>query len=205
MARRTASRIRLRAAGFILLGVAVAWLVSVIAVLSYSRRDDASEADAIVVLGAAQYVGRPSPVLKARLDHAVELYKRGMAPKLVLTGGIGVGDTTSEAAVSARYVMRKGVPDSAIMTENKGRTTRESIRAVASWMRAHNDTTAIFVSDPFHMLRLSVLAKRHGLVPLSSPTRTSPISESAQEEWKYVLSESVKVPYAWVFERSEAQ
>ena len=205
MARPKASRIRLRVAGFILLGVIMAWLVSIAAVLQHAKRDDATRADAIVVLGAAQYVGRPSPVLKARLDHAVELYERGMAPKLILTGGIGVGDTTSEAAVGARYVMRRGVPDSAIMTENKGRTTRESIRAVASWMRAHNDTTAIFVSDPFHMLRLSVLARRHGLVPLSSPTRTSPISESEKEEWKYVLSESVKVPYALLFERSEAQ
>jgi uncharacterized SAM-binding protein YcdF (DUF218 family) len=205
MARPKKSRIRLRVAGFILLGVLMAWLVSIAAVVQYAKRDDASKADAIVVLGAAQYVGRPSPVLKARLDHAVDLYERGMAPRLILTGGIGVGDTTSEAAVGARYVMRKGVPDSAIMTENQGRTTRESIRAVASWMRAHNDTTAIFVSDPFHMLRLSVLARRHGLVPLSSPTRTSPISESGKEEWKYVLSESVKVPYALLFERSETQ
>lgn len=205
MARRGVSRIRLRIAGLILVGVIAAWVVSVAAVLLYSRRDNAGHADAIVVLGAAQYVGRPSPVLKARLDHAVSLYKKGMAPRLVLTGGIGVGDTTSEAAVSARYVMRRGVPDSAIMTENKGRTTRESVQAVATWMRAHNDSTAIFVSDPFHMLRLSVLARRHGLVPLSSPTRTSPISESAQEEWKYVLSESVKVPYALLFERSVAQ
>jgi uncharacterized SAM-binding protein YcdF (DUF218 family) len=192
-------------AGFILAVVVVAWLVSVSAVMLFSRQDTARQADAIVVLGAAQYVGRPSPVLRARLDHAVSLYKKGLAPQLVLTGGIGVGDTTSEAAVSRRYVLTKGVPASAIITENKGRTTRESMAAVASWLRAHNDTTVILVSDPFHMLRLTVLARRHGLVPLASPTRTSPISSSARHEWKYVLSESVKVPFALLFERSVTQ
>ncbi len=192
-------------AGFILAVVVVAWLVSVSAVMLYSRQDTARPADAIVVLGAAQYVGRPSPVLRARLDHAVSLYKKGLAPQLVLTGGIGVGDTTSEAAVSRRYVLTKGVPASAIITENKGRTTRESVAAVASWLRAHNDTTVILVSDPFHMLRLTVLARRHGLVPHASPTRTSPISSSARQEWKYVLSESVKVPFALLFERSVTQ
>jgi uncharacterized SAM-binding protein YcdF (DUF218 family) len=205
MARRLATRIKLWLAGFILAVVVVAWLVSVSAVMLFSRQDTARPADAIVVLGAAQYVGRPSPVLRARLDHAVSLYKKGLAPQLVLTGGIGVGDTTSEAAVSRRYVLTKGVPASAIITENKGRTTRESMAAVASWLRAHNDTTVILVSDPFHMLRLTVLARRHGLVPLASPTRTSPISSSARHEWKYVLSESVKVPFALLFERSVTQ
>ena len=205
MARRRGSRTRLKIAGGILAVVALAWIVSISAVMFYARRDRATEADAIVVLGAAQYAGRPSPVLKARLDHAITLFEKGFAPRLVLTGGIGVGDTTSEAAVSRRYVMRRGVPDSAIVTEDEGRTTRESVSAVASWMRAHNDTTAIFVSDPFQMLRLAVLARRHGLAPLPSPTRTSPISKSAQEELKYVLSESVKVPYALLFERSVAQ
>ena len=192
-------------AGFILAVVVVAWLVSVSAVMLFSRQDTARQADAIVVLGAAQYVGRPSPVLRARLDHAVSLYKKGLAPQLVLTGGIGVGDTTSEAAVSRRYALTKGVPASAIITENKGRTTRESMAAVASWLRAHNDTTVILVSDPFHMLRLTVLARRHGLVPFASPTRTSPISNSSRQEWKYVLSESVKVPFALLFERSVTQ
>jgi len=205
MPRPRSSRRKLALAGSILAVIATAWILSVVAVLFYSRRDDARRADAIIVLGAAQYVGRPSPVLKARLDHAVSLYRQGLAPRMILTGGTGVGDTTSEAAVSRRYVLRKGVPDDAIVTEDEGRTTRQSVAAVAAWMHAHEDTTALFVSDPFHMLRLSVLARRHGLVPLSSPTRTSPISGSARQEWKYVVSESVKVPYALLFERSETQ
>lgn len=205
MTRWRSTRRRLAIVGSILAVLVAAWAMSVAWVMYYARRDDAGRADAIIVLGAAQYVGRPSPVLRARLDHAVALYEQGLAPVMVLTGGTGVGDTTSEAAVGRRYVLRKGVPDEAIVTENQGRTTRESVAAVAAWMHAHDDTTAIFVSDPFHMLRLSVLARRHGLVPLSSPTRTSPISGNARQEWKYVLSESVKVPYALLFERSEAQ
>ena len=178
------------------------WLASLAGVLLWARRDEARPAGAIVVLGAAQYVGRPSPVLRARLDHALALWRRGLAPRLILTGGTGVGDTTSEAAVGRRYVMRRGVPEHAVITENLGKTTRESMRAVAAFMRTQSDTTVILVSDPFHMLRLSVLARRLGLVPYTSPTRTSPISANPGEEWKYVLSESLKVPWA-LFERRE--
>ena len=187
----------------VLIGVLLTvWLTSAAGVVFWSHRDEAEPADAIVVLGAAQYVGRPSPVLRARLDHALDLWRRGLAPRLILTGGTGVGDTTSEAAVGRRYVMRRGVPEQAVITENRGKTTRESMRAVAAFMRTQSDSTVILVSDPFHMLRLSVLARRLGLVPYTSPTRTSPISANRGEEWKYVLSESLKVPWA-LFERRE--
>src|SRR5947207_2666793 len=107
------------------------WLISAAAVLIWSSRDEARPAQAIVVLGAAQYAGRPSPVLRARLDHALELWNRHLASLLILTGGTGEGDTTSEAAVGRTYVRRRGVPDSAIVEENAGRTTSESMRAVA--------------------------------------------------------------------------
>src|SRR5688500_27533 len=96
----------------------IGWLAALAAVLHAARRDDAQAADAIVVLGAAQYAGRPSPVLQARLDHAVTLWRRGIAPRLVLTGGTGVGDTTSEAEVSWRYVMRWGVKVRACLLDN---------------------------------------------------------------------------------------
>jgi uncharacterized SAM-binding protein YcdF (DUF218 family) len=181
------------------------WLLSLLGVLIWARRDEAREADAIVVLGAAQYVGRPSPVLRARLDHAIALYHRGLAPRLVLTGGVGPGDTLSEAAVSRKYAVRRGVPDTAIYTENEGHTTRESLDAVADWLHAHRDTTVILVSDPFHMFRLSVLARQKGLVPLTSPTRTSPISANLGQELKYVISESVKVPVAFILESRREQ
>jgi uncharacterized SAM-binding protein YcdF (DUF218 family) len=181
--------------------VLIAWVVSMTAVERVGRRDEAQRADAIVVLGAAQYVGRPSPVLRARVDHAVSLWKRGLAPTLILTGGTGVGDTTSEAAVARKYAMSRGVPDRAIVIEMKGRTTSESMRAVARIMDDREQSSVILVSDPFHMLRLSILARRFGLEPYTSPTRTSPITSNREEHWKYMVSESVKVPLAYIFER----
>lgn len=187
----------------LLLLVAGVWLLSLLAVLVWEHRDTARPADAIVVLGAAQYVGRPSPVLRARLDHAVQLWHRGLAPRLVLTGGRGEGDTTSEAAVGRRYALRHGIPDSAILVETRGRTTSESMEQVAVIMQRQPARTVILVSDPFHMLRLEILARRFGLTPSISPTRTSPISANPGASLKYVLGESVKVPFTLLFERGE--
>ena len=195
------SRPYIRASAAIVVVLLLAWVVSMALVERASRRDEAQTADAIVVLGAAQYVGRPSPVLRARVDHAVSLWKRGLAPTLILTGGTGVGDTTSEAAVARKYAMSKGVPDRAIVLEIKGRTTSESMRAVARIMEDREQESVILVSDPFHMLRLSILARRYGLDPHTSPTRTSPITSNREERWKYMVSESVKVPLAYIFER----
>ena len=178
----------------------LSWLMSLGAVMLWERRDDARAADAIVVLGAAQYDGRPSPVLKARLDHAVSLWDRHLAPRLVLTGGMGDGDTTSEAAVGRRYAVKHGVPDSVILMETRGRTTAESVQRVAGMLDILSRREVILVSDPFHMLRLSILARRFGLSPRTSPTRTSPISASKTESWRYALSESVKVPLTLLFE-----
>src|SRR4026208_625867 len=107
----------------VLITVIVAWSVSAGAVLLWGARDRARTSDAIVVLGAAQYVGRPSPVLRARLDHALDLWRRGFAPKILFTGGLGDRDTTSEAAVGQRYAIDHGVPSHAILIENAGRST----------------------------------------------------------------------------------
>ncbi|HEY5086239.1 MAG TPA: YdcF family protein [Gemmatimonadaceae bacterium] len=184
--------------------VACLWATSLAAVLVWGWRDTAQPAGAIVVLGAAQYAGHPSPVLRARLTHAVELWRRGLAPRMVLTGGTGEGDTVSEAAVGRRFVVQQGVPDSAILLESNGRTTSASLYAVAAMMRAEGANTVILVSDPFHMLRLAILARRFGLVARTSPTQTSPISASWRQRWEYRLSESVKAPLAFVFAAGEA-
>jgi uncharacterized SAM-binding protein YcdF (DUF218 family) len=184
----------------IVLLVVLSWLASLVAVMLWERRDEARAADAIVVLGAAQYDGRPSPVLRARLDHGLSLWEEHLAPRLILTGGMGDGDTTSEAAVGRRYAMKHGVPDSAILIETRGRTTAESLQRVAMMLDSLPRREVILVSDPFHMLRLSILARRFGLVPRTSPTRTSPISASETESWRYALSESVKVPLTLLFE-----
>lgn len=177
------------------------WLISAAAVLVWSSRDEARPAQAIVVLGAAQYAGKPSPVLRARLDHALDLWNRHLASLLILTGGTGSGDTTSEAAVGRNYAKKHGVPDSAILVENAGRTTSESMRAVAGMLEVRGLQSALLVSDPFHMLRLRILAKRFGFTPYTSPTRTSPISPNQEERWKYIFSESLKAPMAFFFER----
>jgi uncharacterized SAM-binding protein YcdF (DUF218 family) len=181
--------------------VFLAWLTSVSAVLLWSSRDEARPAQAIVVLGAAQYAGKPSPVLRARLDHALDLWNRKLASLLILTGGTGFGDTTSEAAVGRTYVRKHGVPDSAILVENEGRTTSESMRAVAGMLEVRGLQSALLVSDPFHMLRLRILARRYGFTPYTSPTKTSPISPNREQRWKYIFSESLKAPLAFFFER----
>ena len=188
------SRLGSRVLGGSLVAVIAVWVASAVSVIMWGSRDGARASDAIVVLGAAQYVGRPSPVLRARLDHALDLWQRGMAPRLIFTGGMGIGDTTSEAAVSRIYALRHGVPDTAILMENEGRTTRESLAAVAAIMRGRQMHTAILVSDPFHMLRLRILSTQYGVDAYTSPTKTSPISANRGQALGYVLSESIKVP-----------
>lgn len=185
-----------------LLTFVLVWAVAVLAVLGWGSFDNAISADAIVVLGAAQYSGKPSPVLKARLDHALDLWQHGLSHRLILTGGKGTGDTTSEAAVGRVYAQKHGVPDSAILMETGGRTTRESMQTVAEIMGSKGLRSAILVSDPFHMLRLWIIAKRFGIIPYTSPTQTSPIAPNREQRWKYILGESVKVPAAFFFERN---
>jgi len=187
----------------IVLAFIAIWAASMAAVIVFSWIDQARPAESIVVLGAAQYAGRPSPVLKARLDHGIDLWTRGMGKVLVLTGGRGYGDTMSEAEVGRTYARRHGVPDTVILLEKEGRTSRESMLGVAELLQKRGIRTAILVSDPFHMLRLSIIGRRFGLVPYTSPTRTSPISLSRHEEWRYMLAESIKVPIAFLLERRE--
>jgi uncharacterized SAM-binding protein YcdF (DUF218 family) len=138
-------------------------------------RDDRRPADAIVVLGAAQYDGRPSPVFRARLEHAVALYRDGLAPYLVVTGGKATGDRTTEADAARQFAIDRGVPADAILVEDESRTTLESLRAVGALLREHDLTSAVFVSDRTHMLRVLRMARDQGITAWGSPTATSPI------------------------------
>ena len=199
-AKRALALVR-RILTIVVVTVFVLWAISATAVMVWSSRDEARPAQAIVVLGAAQYAGRPSPVLRARLDHALDLWRRHLGKLLILTGGTGVGDTTSEAAVGRTYAIRHGVPDTVILMETEGRTTSESMRAVAGMLEARGLQTALLVSDPFHMLRLRILARRFGFTPYTSPTQTSPISPNREQRWKYIFSESIKAPLAYFIER----
>ena len=137
-------------------------------------RDEQRPADAIVVLGAAQYDGRPSPVFRARLDHAVSLHLAGLAPYLIVTGGKQEGDRTTEAAAARAFAIQHGVDPDDILVEDQGRTTLESLRSVAEMLRERGLNRAVFVSDRAHMLRVLRIARDQGLVPYGSPTRTSP-------------------------------
>ncbi|MBX3134429.1 MAG: YdcF family protein [Gemmatimonadaceae bacterium] len=177
---------------------ALAWVASALAVLHAAGRDEARAAQAIVVLGAAQYRGRPSPVLRARLDHAVGLYAQGIAPRIVLTGGVAEGDTASEAAVSRLYALQAGVPDSAILLENEGRTTAQSLARVARLLHARRLDTVVVVSDPFHVRRAGLVAQREGLVVYASPTRTDGVWRRVVRQPGYFFGETVKAPLSRV-------
>lgn len=160
-----------------------------------ARQDQRRAAGAVVVLGAAQYNGKPSPVLRARLDHALELLREGLVPLIVVTGGIGSGDRESEATVGRRYLLAQGVPDSAVVAVAQGKDTDETIAAVAEWVRTHQLADVLLVSDAFHMARLRVVAHRHGLTAWTSPAPASPIV--GEREWGYLLAEGVKLPVAY--------
>ncbi len=177
-----------------LFALALAYLACFVGVLLASREDQRHPAGAIVVLGAAQYNGRPSPVLRARLDHALTLYREGLAPTVVVTGGIGEGDRVSEATVGRQYLVARGVPDTAVVVRPEGRSTEASIRAVAEWAHEHGVGRVLLVSDPFHMLRLRLESSRAGLPAWTSPTTTSPISASRREEALFLAAEAWKIP-----------
>ncbi len=139
------------------------------------RTDERRPAGALVVLGAAQYDGRPSPVFAARLDHAVEEFLTGDYRYLVVTGGKADGDRTTEAAVARAYALQRGVKDDRILVEDQGRTTLESLETVARILAEHGLHDAVFVSDPTHMLRVLRMAEDLGLEAWGSPTSTSPV------------------------------
>lgn len=177
-----------------LAGAMLLWLASVGAVLWAGYRPDARDSDVILVAGAAQYNGRPSPVLQARLDHAIALWRERVAPRLLFTGGVGQGDTVSEGEVARRYAIAQGVPDTAIMVEREGHTSAESVEAAAKLMRNARLQTAVLVSDTYHMLRLELLARRAGIRAYRSPAPSSPIDRDRATHRRYVLRESLLLP-----------
>ena len=157
------------------LGVGVVAGYATFRIWMQGQRDEQRPADAIVVMGAAQYDGRPSPLFAARLDHAVELFRAGIAQRLIVTGGKADGDRTTEAATARAYAIAHGVPAGDILGEDASRTTLESIRAVGTVLRDHGLKDAVFVSDRPHMLRVLRMAADEGITAWGSPTATSPI------------------------------
>ena len=192
--------------------VALAFAVGSAALLAYTTyriwdvggHDTRRQADAIVVLGAAQYNGRPSAVLAARLDHAIELYKEGDAPWFVVTGGKLPGDRTTEAATGRAYAIASGVPASAILAENTGSNTLESMQNVRAVFTAHGLNSAVFVSDRCHMLRVLRLAQDQDIEAWASPTETSPDDIDPNLRWDSTLHELGAFGLYFLVEQSEA-
>ena len=178
--------------GFGLLLVLVYLGVTFAQVFLASRRDDARPAEAIVVFGAAQYNGRPSPVLQARLDHAADLYERDIAPVVVVTGGSQPGDEFTEARASADYLAREhGIPQESIIRENDGLNSWQSMASAANELRKGDKEQVVLVTDPFHAARVKAMAEELGLDAGVSPTRTSPIGGS--RELRHFARETVAV------------
>jgi uncharacterized SAM-binding protein YcdF (DUF218 family) len=181
---------------------AVLAVISFLSVLSYgfyvyrqvrdnALRDDAHPADAIVVLGAAQYNGHPSPVFKARLDHAYQLFHKGYAHSIVTTGSFGPDPNFSEAQVGTRYLEQRGVDPSVIVTQQSGGTTYDSIRSVCDLLQAKGWKDALVVSDGFHLFRLKRMFNDIGFTAYTSPAPASPIEASASQRLFYSLREVV--------------
>ena len=194
---RLAFKIAWRSAFALLTLVAVYLAVTFIQVWRTARHDSARPSDAIVVLGAAQYDGRPSPVLAARLDHALALYEEGVAPVIVVTGGSRPGDRFTEATAGATYLHEHGVPDNAILRETKSHSSWESLAAAARFLKARDETKVVLVSDPYHAARIDDIAEEVGLDAVTSPTRTSPIAGKA--EWRRFGTETLRVAAGRLF------
>jgi uncharacterized SAM-binding protein YcdF (DUF218 family) len=161
----------------------------------YARRDEARPADAIAVFGAAEYDGRPSPVLRARLDHALELYKRGLAPLVITLGGGEATDLHSEGGVGHDYLLAHGVPEPAIIAETESDNTEESAERLAVIARANGLKNIVVVSDGTHLFRIHAICEHDGLTVYTSPR---PVGRSIvrQQRVKRLLHEIVSYT-AW--------
>jgi uncharacterized SAM-binding protein YcdF (DUF218 family) len=165
----------------VLVVAAVAWCRWVyVQIETYASLDQATPSDAICVFGAAEYDGRPSPVYRARLDHALALYKRGIAPLIITLGGAG-GDEYSEGAVGREYLMGMGVPEGAIIAETVSRDTEESARRVAVIARANGLRRLVIVSDGTHLFRIHEICADEGLNVLTSPRPRVAVPEASQQ------------------------
>lgn len=157
----------------------------------FATIDEAAPADAIVVFGAAEYDGRPSPVFRARLEHARVLYKRGIAPLIVTLGGSETGDEHSEGEVGRDYLVGGGVPESAIIAETHSRSTSESARRMAVISRANNLRRLVIVSDGTHMFRIRAICAANGLNVITSPRPHTGLESPLQDKdavWHEILT-----------------
>lgn len=174
---------------YVFLNIVQVWSVG----LSDSRR----EVDAIVVMGVAQYDGRPSPQLQARLDHVLTLWKEGVAPLVVTTGGNQPGDRFTEARASADYLIAGGIPESSISMEDIGATTLQSLQGVVEILNSRGLASVQIVTDPYHALRSRLIAQDLGLTAYVSPTENSAVTGEAEK--RRMINEGLGISLAHVF------
>jgi uncharacterized SAM-binding protein YcdF (DUF218 family) len=187
-------------AGFLILLAATGYGLYVYRqIRDYAMRDEARPAAAIVVLGAAQYNGRPSPVLKARLDHALDLYNHGLAPAIITTGSYGTDPNFSEADVGRKYLVQNGAQVDDIVTEQGSGTTYDSIRAVSRVLKGKGWNSALVVSDGFHLYRAKKMFADNGIVAYTSPAPNSPIEVAASQRFWHSIREVILFSaYRWM-------
>jgi uncharacterized SAM-binding protein YcdF (DUF218 family) len=174
-----------RGAALLTLGT-VAYIGSIVSVIyRQSEVDEARPADVIMVLGAAEYRGKPSPVLRARLDHALELYRRKLAPRILTTGGAGGDPVFTEGEVGRDYLVKRGVPSEAILLEAESESTMHSTAAAAEIMRRMNLKSCIVVSDAYHIFRVKKMLEFRGLDVYGSPRRAEP-KGTWRERWLFI-------------------
>jgi uncharacterized SAM-binding protein YcdF (DUF218 family) len=188
-----------RWAGRLVAGTVVLALLVVggtaVRVWQVARVDDRRPADALVVLGAAQYDGTPSSVFAARLQQAKDLYDSGVAPRIITVGGKQPGDVYTEAAAGKNFLVDEGVPAGAVVAVEVGSDTLQSIRAVADTMRADGLSSAVLVSDPWHSLRTRTMATDMGLDVHTSPTRQGPAVLTRDAQWHGIVRETGALLY----------
>ena len=202
--RRGGWRRLLGCCAVLLVLIVMYFAVSLFQVWSTGQSHHQGSVDAIVVMGAAQYDGRPSPQLQARLDHVVELWNQGVAPTVIVTGGNQPGDRFTEAESSTNYLVEQGVPAAVILAEDTGHSSWESLQNVASLASERGITRIVLVSDPYHTLRVRLMAEELGFQAYTSSTQTGPVK--GWNNFKRHLQEAAGVALGRVlgFERVES-
>jgi uncharacterized SAM-binding protein YcdF (DUF218 family) len=164
-----------------------------------ARQDSHPRSDAIVVLGASQFDGRPSQVFAARLDHAIELFQQDVAPRIVTVGGNQPGDRFTEARAAQNYLVAHGVEADAILPVETGQDTLQSVRAVARTFERRGWHSAVLVTDPWHCLRARTMARDAGIEAETSPSRAGPAIDSRGTEVRYIARETIAYLYYSIF------
>ena len=182
-------KIILTAALCCVLAAVIVFGAGAISIVSYSNTDNTASCDAAIVLGAGVFGDEPSPVFRERLNHGISLYQNGYVTTLILTGGVGDGAAESDAAVAKRYVMAQGVPENAILIEEKSRITEQNLLYAKELMNEQSLETALIVSDPLHMKRAMLMAKDFGITAFPSPTPTT-MYRSLRTKLPFLLRET---------------